>query len=215
MSRPGLGQLLQHGGNEGAVIVDVIPGRAGAAAGLLRYDVVAAVDGQKIANGDGMIRRIAALGPGARVELRILRAGKPMVLTAILGERGPDADPEDEADAGPEPEGGESQGEQKPRPKGDALGLVVAAQSRDLNQDAPLWHPGVMVTEVVGLDPATDAVEEGDVVLEVNRKGTPTLDAYRQALATLPRGERAWVLLARPGVEAGAYLVGIIPEGEE
>jgi len=208
---PGLGRLVQHAGNEGAVVVDVIPGRA--TAGLLRYDVVAAVDGQRIANGDGMIRRIAALGPGARVELQVLRAGKPITLTAILGERGPDADPEDDTEE--PPEGGAAPVTQKPRPKGDALGLVVEAQSRATKRGVPSPHPGVTVAEVVGLDPGTDVVEEGDVVLEVNREETPTLDAYRKALAALPRGERAWVLLTRPGVEGGAYLVGIVPEGEE
>jgi serine protease Do len=212
---PGLGRLLDHAGRDGAVVVDVMPGKAGAAAGLQRYDVVVSIDGEKTRNGDGMIRRIARLGPGASVRLEIVRGGKPMELSATLGERGPEADPEEETDLAPPPQAGTSPAPASPRPKGDALGLVVEASSRAVAKGAPARPPGVTVTSVVGLDPGTDAIEEGDVVLEVNRQETPNIDTYRKALAALPRGERAWVLLTRPGVAGGAYLVGIVPEGEE
>jgi serine protease Do len=201
---PGLGELIGHPGAAGAVVVDVLPGRAGDAAGFQRYDVVTSVGGEAIRDGDGMIRRIARLGPGARTDIVVVREGKRLSLTATLGERGLDADPEDEADEAGAAEGGAA----LPRPKGDALGLVVEAQGSKRT-------PGVRIADVVGLDPGTDVIEAGDVVLEVNRTKTPTLDAYRKALAALPRGDRAWVLLMRPRAEGGTYLAGIVPEGEE
>jgi hypothetical protein len=54
------------------------------------------------------------------------------------------------------------------------------------------------VKEVVGLDPGADEIEHGDLVVEVNRKPTPTLAAYEKALASLKTGEGAWLLLFRP-----------------
>ena len=45
---PGLGRLLGQTGLEGAVVVDVIPGKAGAVAGLERYDVVVTVNGERV-----------------------------------------------------------------------------------------------------------------------------------------------------------------------
>jgi S1-C subfamily serine protease len=161
-----------------------------------------------VVNGDGMIRKIAALGPEARVELQVSRGGKPTALVATLGERGPEADAAESLDGGPE--GGETTADATPHPRGDALGLVIEAVSGGAGARAAL-----VVKTIVGLDPGTDTIAEGDVVLEVNRTKTPTLDVYRRTLAALPRGERAWVLLARPGTEGSAYLVGIHPEEEE
>jgi S1-C subfamily serine protease len=84
--------------------------------------------------------------------------------------------------------------------RGDALGLVAAdlpAKTRT-ELGLPPDKVGVVVKEVVGLDPGADEIEHGDLVVEVNRKPTPTLAAYEKALASLKTGEGAWLLLFRP-----------------
>jgi S1-C subfamily serine protease len=55
-----------------------------------------------------------------------------------------------------------------------------------------------VIQAVLGADPGTDVLEEGDMVVEVNRQPTPDLAAYRRVLAALRPGEPAWLYVYRP-----------------
>jgi S1-C subfamily serine protease len=62
----------------------------------------------------------------------------------------------------------------------------------------PSDRVGVMVDEVVGLAPGLDELAHGDVIVEVNRRPTPDMAAYKRVLASLPRGDTAWLFVFRP-----------------
>ena len=62
----------------------------------------------------------------------------------------------------------------------------------------PADRTGVVIRDVLGADPGADALEEGDIVVEVNRRPTPDLAAYRRVLESLRPGEPAWVYVYRP-----------------
>jgi S1-C subfamily serine protease len=97
-----------------------------------------------------------------------------------------------------------------PSKKGDALGLSVAtlrAASR-LELRVPRDRVGVVIQEVLGVDPGTDALEEGDLVVEVNRKPTPDAAAYRRVVGALAPGEPAWLYVFRPR-QRNAFLTRI------
>jgi S1-C subfamily serine protease len=87
-----------------------------------------------------------------------------------------------------------------PPKRGDALGLSVASLSARARVDmrVPSDRAGVVIRDVLGADPGADALEEGDVVVEVNRKPTPDLASYRRVLESLRPGEPAWVYVYRP-----------------
>jgi len=186
---PELQRLFSLPDTKGAMVLDVIAGGAGEAAGLKRYDVIRSVSDRPIEDGDQLIRMISALSPGSSIGLRVVRDGKAMALSAKLSERTESASPEPNR--------------VKVEPaavRGDALGLVVAdlpARART-ELSLPPDKVGVVVKEIVGLDPGGDEIEHGDLVLEVNRKPTPTLAAYEKALVGLTPGEGAWLLLYRP-----------------
>ena len=57
----------------------------------------------------------------------------------------------------------------------------------------PRDQAGVVIQDVLGADPGTDALDEGDLVVEVNRQPTPDLATYRRRA----RGARARA--SRPG----------------
>jgi S1-C subfamily serine protease len=57
---------------------------------------------------------------------------------------------------------------------------------------------GVVVRDVLGADPGVDALEEGDLVVEINRKPTPDLASYRRVLGGLDPGAPAWLFVFRP-----------------
>jgi Do/DeqQ family serine protease len=77
----------------GALVSNVQPGSPAAKGGVRRGDVVTAVDGEAVKDGNELRNHVAALQPGTRVDLRVLRNGKPETLEVTLAEltidRGP------------------------------------------------------------------------------------------------------------------------------
>ena len=99
-------------------------------------------------------------------------------------------------------------------PGGDALGLVVTDLSRQAQTDLriPADRQGVVVREVVGTAPGVEALAHGDIVVEVNRRPTPDVAAYRRAVESLPPDGRAWLFVLRPRPR-GTFLAKIEVEG--
>ncbi|MGK3988838.1 DegQ family serine endoprotease [Sorangium sp. So ce136] len=151
----------------GAVVSDVSEGSAADKAGLRRGDVVVALRGEHLSDGRDLRMRIAETKPGTRVELRVLRDGRSLTLTATLDEL-------------PEPQ----QEEPAPAPAASgALGIDVAALSDDLRRRFEI--PGDLKgAVVVGLSPDSPAARAGlgpgDVVLEANRKPVTSPEQLRQ-----------------------------------
>src|SRR6185503_509558 len=85
---PDLQTLLHVPDVSGAVVLDVVEGEAAEKAGLKRYDVVTAVSGKRVADGDQLVQLIAEKAPGSTVVLTVLRDGKRLELPARLTERG-------------------------------------------------------------------------------------------------------------------------------
>jgi serine protease Do len=194
-----LARMLGVSTTSGAMVLDVVEGNAGAAAGLQRYDVITEVSGRAIGDGDQLVRVIAAEPPGSEVQLKVVRDRKPLTLTARLAERAP-------ADARP-PAGEPAR--IAPADGGDRLGLVVSELPADARAELrlPAGRRGVAVTTVVGLA-GMEQLAHGDLVLEVNRQPTPDLPAYRKAVAGLAPGEVAWLFVQRPR-PSGTFLARI------
>jgi serine protease Do len=194
---PDLAGMMGLGEWRGALVVDVAPEGAAKRAGLRRWDVITAVDGSPIDDGDELVRTISSLRPGTDVRLSLLRDGRELTVSAHLGERTIDSGPEPERvrpTAGP-PEGG------------DVFGFVVAdldAQSRAALA-VPHDKVGVVIQSILGADPGTDLLEEGDLVVEINRRSTPDVRAYEQVVHSLPAGRSAWLYVYRPD-PPGAFL---------
>jgi serine protease Do len=187
---PDLGRLLGLREPRGALVVDVVADGAAERAGLRRWDVITGVSGEQIEDGDDLVRTIAALRPGTDVRLALVRDGQPVAVAARLGERGPDGEDARTPGAPAAPTAS----------RGDPLGLKVAnlsARAR-LDLQVPRDRMGVVVESILGADPGTDALEEGDLVVEVNRKATPDLSSYRRVLEALRPGEAAWLYVYRP-----------------
>ena len=188
---PDLQKLVGIPASQGAVVIDVVDGEPGQAAGLKRYDVITALSGQPIEDGDHLVRAVAAKAPGSTVSLTVFRDGKYLKLSARLTER----------------EAQEAVGEvtvepadNGPAPEGDALGLVVTDLTRRMraNMGVPGGRAGVLVEDIVSLSPDADALTHGDVILEVNREPTPDVATYRRITSSLKPGELALLIVYRP-----------------
>ena len=198
---PDLQRLVGLREAKGALVLDVFRGGAGEAAGLRRYDVITGVSGQEVQDGDQLVRTIAGIRPGNTVTLSVFRDGSTLSLAARLSERAVDEEASTEKRPADKPPA------VKPA-SGDALGLVVGEAGPKVKAALPADRVGVAVKEIVGLDPGTDALEEGDVIVEVNRRPTPNLGAYKKVLASLAPGQPAWLFVYRPR-PAGSFLTKV------
>jgi len=72
--------------NQGAVITHVIKGSSAEKAGLEEGDIITHINKAPIRNGGDVRTRIGNLRVASRVNLRIIRNGKPLNITAIVGE---------------------------------------------------------------------------------------------------------------------------------
>ena len=65
----------------------------------------------------------------------------------------------------------------------------------------PADRVGVVVRDVLGADPGVDDIEEGDLVVEINRRPTPDVAAYRRVLASLEPGAARLALRLPPAAD--------------
>jgi serine protease Do len=165
----------------GALVSDVQPGGPGEKGGLRRGDVITSIDGEPVRDGNVLRNHVAGLQPGTRVELQVLRGGKPQSLTLTLGELAPARGPSDDADQPAERDG---------TGFGMAVQPLTKEQARQMELDAT---SGVVVMDVQASGRAADAgLRRGDVISQVDGKEVDAVDSLRSLLKT---GNRPALLL--------------------
>jgi serine protease Do len=71
----------------GAVVESLVEGAPAQRAGVQKGDVIVAVNEQPILAPPELTRRIVGMPPGTKVELSLLRKGKPLKIPVELGRR--------------------------------------------------------------------------------------------------------------------------------
>jgi len=87
--RPVAGELAPGSGgkaSQGALVIEPQPNSPAARAGLAAGDIITSVNDEPIKNDRELTRKIAALAPGSRVKLRVLRKGETRTILLRLGE---------------------------------------------------------------------------------------------------------------------------------
>ena len=162
----------------GALIAQVQADSPAARAGLQAADVILMFGGRPVENSGDLPRMVGLAKPGTKIPLQVWRRGKAQELAVTLGEL-----------PGEEPPAGKS-GKTYSR-GGLALSELTADQRRELGID----H-GLLVEEVTG-DAARAGIRVGDVILAVNNGKVPTVEAFRKAIAAVPKGKSAALLVRR------------------
>ncbi|MEN9418000.1 MAG: hypothetical protein RI988_1620 [Pseudomonadota bacterium] len=88
---PELVDSMQLATREGVLIAGVLQGGPASAAGLRPGDVVVAVGGQPVAGTTSLLRTVAALRPGSRAVLAVLRGKERTEVPVTVGQRPPAA----------------------------------------------------------------------------------------------------------------------------
>ena len=203
---PSLKLALGLGTDRGALVSDVGPDSPAERAGVRRYDVIESADGVKFRGDDDFIQHVTVRPPGTATVLQILREGvrqqivvklteRPLPLSAQVRPRKTDARPAARREQGP-------------------LGMTVRDidSASVLRKNLPGGVNGVVVVEVDPAGPARLArVRAGQVVLEVNRRSTGSMAGFEAAIAAVPQGVTAVLLIYDPLTDQ-RQLVTVIPD---
>jgi serine protease Do len=168
----------------GAVISEVQPDSPGARAGLTVGDVIVGLDGKKVSDAGQLQAEVSSTRPGTRVSLDVLRDGKSVNVPVTLEELG-SKDKKEELNASAE--------NGKPR-----WGIGIGDLTSDVRDQlqAPSSLKGAVIQRVQPGSPADEAgLQPGQIIQSVNRQQTPTAADVQKALASVPKGQDAMVLI--------------------
>ena len=172
----------------GVLVGGVQAGSAAEKAGVKRGDLIVAINGEKVEEGNVLRNRVASTTPGTEITLTILRNGSEQQVKATLDELKPENSPDAES---------EEEGKKEPEKstEGGRLGLDLQPLTPEMAQRLKIPDTkGMLITAV---DPsgaaAEKGVQRGDVLLEVNREEVESFDDVKSALAK--SGDRAILLL--------------------
>ncbi len=163
----------------GALISQVADNGPAEKSGLLASDVILKFDGKLVENSNDLPRMVGMLKPGVKVPLQVWRRGAAKEVSVTLGEL-----PSDPRLAGGKGEKAYNRG-----------GVVLAELSADQRRELKLEH-GLLVEETTG-DAARAGIRTGDIVLAVNNTEMRNVETFRKAIAAVPVGKSAAILVRR------------------
>jgi serine protease Do len=194
---------VQH--NKGEFVQAVEPGQAAANAGIRAGDVVVKVDGKEVTRDQTLSFIVANVAPGKRIPLELIRDGKRVTVTAVVGKRPTEeelAQQSFDADPGEGDDGGfnRPQNQQTPRQglSEQSLGLSVLPLTPTIARQLgmPDTTRGVVVNAV---DPSSDAgtkgLQRGDIVLSANYQDVTSPAELEAAVKAAKSANRNAVLL--------------------
>jgi len=140
----------------GALVSQVVEGGSADKAGIKAGDVITSINGRNVTNATELRNSIGLLRIGEKVEIGLIREGKPRRVTAVIGER--------------DGTNGDSAAEIHPALEGASLSNAENKQ-------------GVVVRSVAEGSPAAQSgLRPNDVILGVGRTRVTTVDQLRAAV---------------------------------
>jgi Do/DeqQ family serine protease len=177
---------------KGALVSQIEAGKPASQAGLKVGDFITAINGQSIADANDAVIRIIQMPPGTVAHLDVLRDGKQMKINITLGTR-----PADD-NLG---RNFSSQGQGGGNNTSDALkGVTVETLTPEIAQqvNVPASTKGVVVDSVDEDSPAAEALQRGDVIVQVDRHPVTNEKDY-ESLVQQAKGDSIRLLVNRGG----------------
>jgi serine protease Do len=170
-----------YGFKAGVIVNEITPGGPAEKAGLKAGDIITAVDGRGIKDGDDLVNEIASRRPGSSVRLGYIRDGKAVDATVTIGDRDQIFASLGGKQAESSPDDANEAGETK-------LGLVVRDASAATT--AKLHTPGVVVQSVrTGSFADLQGLEPGLVITRINKQATGTREQFNAVVSKLKSGD--------------------------
>jgi serine protease Do len=210
---PALQQALGLTVATGAMVQDVTPRSPAERAGLRPYDVIVEVEGRRVASNQELIENISARQPGTLARLDVLREGRRQTMSVKLAERPVRPGSNDDAiEEAPGSRNGAARANPRQAETQPALGVVV----REMDQtfvgrlEIPDTVQGVIVSRVDPTGAARQALRRGFVIVEVNRKPTPTVAEYERIVAAARSGDVLAIYYYDPAVAQRSLVTVVV-----
>jgi serine protease Do len=180
------GELADYYGaksGEGVLVTEVVPGNPAEQAGIKAKDIITAVNGEKVKSSRELTAKAATLAVGETTKITLLRDGKERTVDVKVAKR-----PLTVADAG------------KPQvEKEGEYGLQVTDLTPEMAQRLKTNRAAGVV--VVGVRPDSKAakagLQQGDLILEVNRRNVSSTGELKQMLAKSKGADGVALLVQR------------------
>jgi len=180
------GDLAEYYGSkhsEGVLVTDVVPGNPADKAGIKAKDIITAVNGEKVQNSRELTAKAATLPVGETTKITVVRDGKEKTFDVKVAKR-----PLTLADVGKPPVEKEGQ-----------YGLQVTDLTPEIAKNLNVNRETGVV--VVGVRPDSKAykagVQQGDLILEVNRRNVSSTGELKQLLAKYKGSDGVSLLVQR------------------
>ena len=173
----------------GVIVNSVTPGSPADKAGLKQGDVITSLNGTNLRDGNDLRNHVAQTAPNSDVTLGYLRNGSEYNAKVTLGEfQAKTGDADDSANPNAEPISGK-------------LGLSLQPLTPQIADQLELKNvkSGLVVADVQEGSPADDAgIEQGDVIMQVNRQDVKSLEDVKTAI-TKAKNNSILLLINRGG----------------
>jgi serine protease Do len=190
----GIAESMGLNKNNGEIISRVEPNQPAAKAGIKEGDVVVKVGGREVNPDQTLTFLVGGLQVGTRVPIELIRDGKRMSVTAVIGER-PSEEKLASLQTGETPIDPDSG---KANASRETLGLAVQALDATLAQRLGV-DPTMKGVVIRAIDPSSDAAAKGlkpfDIILTVNQKPATTVEQINAIAAAAKKAGKANVLL--------------------
>jgi serine protease Do len=203
--------LKSVGASEGAFVQDVTAGGPADKAGIKDGDVIIAINGKPIHDGDQLIGIVTMTPIGSPLDVTVLRNGKHEDHKVVVG---------DLAQIFPDRFGGASQSAEM-KPQGTAVSFGMSIQNLTDAQRQTLGLKDKGGVQIVDVDSNSFAEDIGlapnDVILSINQKPVNSLEDVKRVQTTMKPGDAvAFHILRRNGQGANAkwqsqYVAGTLP----
>ena len=155
---------------DGALVANVAPDSAAAAAGLKSGDVITAVDGHPVVRSGELSSLIGMSAPGEKVKLEVWRDHASRELQAKLGSADTQGTQVASADGGVQP---------------GQLGLSMRPLTSEERKEAKI-DQGLVIENVAGPS-AKAGIQPGDVLLAINGKPVQSIEQVKLVLQGKPK----------------------------
>jgi serine protease Do len=207
--------------DRGELVNRVEPGGPGEKAGLKQGDVIVAVNGQEVNPEQTLPYLVANIAPGGAAKLGVIRDGKPMTVTAVVGNRPSEEELANSITGGND---GDDDGDGTPgngAPELHAgvnlLGVQVTALTPSIANTLgvnPGQVSGVVVTGVdMSADAAAKGLQRGDIISSVNRVPVRTPTEFDAQIRTAKAAGKTTLLLYMTRARQGSQYIAVKLKG--
>jgi serine protease Do len=199
--------LKANGAKEGVFVLEVPAGGPADKAGIQVEDIIVAVNGKPIHNGEDLVERVTGTPIGNTLNITVLRDRKQMDLHVVVA---------DLTHVFPEQFGGGKPEEAAPAEGTQALfGIAIENLTEARRENMGIKQPGVLISSVEENSFSEDiGLRKGDVIVAINRQPVRTTDDVKRIQHTLKPGDAVAFRILRQagrGEWTPQFPAGILP----